>query len=43
MSNHKSCCCAELRRVVRYMAVLAGALLMQGLALLGQSGYPPLA
>ncbi|WP_285635748.1 hypothetical protein [Lentzea sp. NBRC 102530] len=44
MPSHKSCCCKEMRRVVRHLAVLAGALLLQGFAMLSQGGgYPPLA
>lgn len=42
-NKHKECCCAELHRTVRLVLVVAGALLLQGFALLGQSGYLPVA
>ncbi|SDL18512.1 hypothetical protein SAMN04488074_109222 [Lentzea albidocapillata subsp. violacea] len=39
-SKPKECCCVEVHRTVRLALVLAGALVLQGFALLGQSGYP---
>lgn len=41
--KHKPCCCAELHRTVRLVVVLAGAMVLQGFALLGQGGYLPVA